>query len=116
MNPSLSSFGDGLKTYISIICSIYACKNGQLFIDEIENGLHYSKLDQLWEIILSLAMQQNVQVFATTHSKECIESYARVSKELDNRSIKFIELGKNNENKITAITYAFEALMTEPNV
>lgn len=109
----LSDFGDGIKTYIAIICAIYACKDGQLFIDEIENGLHYSKLDRLWEIILTVSKQQNVQIFATSHSKECIESYARVSKQRLDTEIRFIELGRNKQQAITSISYNFEAFMTE---
>jgi len=93
----LSSFGDGLKTYIFILCSIFACKNGQLFIDEIDNGIHYTKLDRLWEIILTISKQQGVQVFATTHSKECIESFNRVQlKELEkNKDTYYFEMAKN---------------------
>jgi AAA15 family ATPase/GTPase len=94
----INEFGDGLKHYISIICSLYACADGYLFIDEIDNGIHYTQLDKLWEIILKLSKEQNVQVFATTHSKEMIESYARVAKKLEDEEIRFISLYKDNEN------------------
>ncbi|MFI3121534.1 MAG: AAA family ATPase, partial [Methylococcaceae bacterium] len=63
-------FGDGLRHYISIICALYACENGYLFIDEIDNGIHYTQLDRLWELILTLSKKTNCQVFAITHSKE----------------------------------------------
>jgi AAA15 family ATPase/GTPase len=94
----LSELGDGLRSYISIISALYACKNSYLFIDEIDNGIHYTQLDKLWEIILKLSKEQNVQVFATTHSKEMIESYARVAKKLEDEEIRFISLYKDNEN------------------
>jgi AAA15 family ATPase/GTPase len=100
----INEFGDGLKHYISIICSLYACADGYLFIDEIDNGIHYTQLDKLWEIILKLSKEQNVQVFATTHSKEMIESYARVAKKLEDEEIRFISLYKDNEN-IKAIVF-----------
>ncbi|MEA2047041.1 MAG: AAA family ATPase [Campylobacterota bacterium] len=99
----ITKFGDGLKQYISIICSLYATQNSFLFIDEIENGIHYTNLDRLWEIILTISKEQNVQVFATTHSKECIESYARVAKELKDEEIGFIELGRNKKNELDSI-------------
>jgi len=99
----INDFGDGLKHWISMICSLYACENGYMFVDEIDNGLHYTMLDKLWEIILTISKEQNVQVFATTHSKECIESYARVAKKLEDDEIGFIELGRNKEDKIRAI-------------
>ena len=107
-------FGDGLKHYISIICSLYACENGYLFIDEIDNGIHYTQLDKLWEIILTLSSkQQNVQIFATTHSKECIESYARVAKKLKDKEITFIELGKNKKDEIKALVMDSERFQRE---
>ncbi|MBD3793540.1 MAG: AAA family ATPase [Campylobacterales bacterium] len=100
----LSKFGDGVKQYISIICSLYSAKDGYLFIDELENGIHYTNLDKLWEIILTISKQQNVQVFATTHSKECIESYARVAKKLeDEEETKYIELFKDKDQIKTMV-------------
>ena len=100
----LSKFGDGIKHYISIACSLYCCENGYLFIDEIENGIHYSLLDNLWEIILKISKEQNIQVFATTHSKECIEAYNRVAKKLGDDEISFINLSTNKKDEIVAIT------------
>jgi AAA15 family ATPase/GTPase len=88
-------------------------ENGYLFIDELDNGIHYTMLDELWTIILKISKELNVQVFATTHSKECIESYARVAKKLEDEEITFIELGRNDENKIESIIYPYEWLMDE---
>ena len=47
-------------------------KDGLLLVDEIENGLHYSKLHEVWKTIDWLSREFNVQVFATTHSYECV--------------------------------------------
>jgi len=88
----LSSFGQGIKTFINIIGSILLLENDVIFIDEIENGIHYTHFDALWKIILTLSKQQNVQVFATTHSIECIESYARVAKGLADEDISYIKM------------------------
>lgn len=98
----LNEFGDGLKHYISIICSLFACVDGYLFIDEIDNGIHYTQLDRLWEIILKISKEQNVQVFATTHSKECIDSYARVSKKLEDKDTCYIKMSKLKDGSIKA--------------
>jgi len=108
----LYEFGDGLKHFISIIISINLNENAIVFLDEVDNGIHYSNFDKLWEIILTISKKQNVQVFATTHSKECIESYARVSKKLEDEDITFIELGKD-ENKIESITYNYKEVINQ---
>ena len=106
----ITEFGDGLRHYISIICALYACENGYLFIDEIENGIHYSQLDKLWEIILTLSKQTNCQVFATTHSKEMLESFARISKKLNEQDISYTTLVKNKQQQIKALTRDYEMI------
>jgi len=98
----LSEFGDGVKHFLNIILALYLNKNDILYLDEIENGIHYTNLDKLWEIILTISKQQNVQVFATTHSKECIESYARVAKRLEDEEIKYIKMSRLKDGKIMA--------------
>ena len=91
----LKEFGFGIQQLINIHLFLESINNGYLFIDEIDNGIHYANFDKLWEIILTISKEQNVQVFATTHSKECIESYARVAKKLQEEEITFIELGNS---------------------
>jgi AAA15 family ATPase/GTPase len=103
----ISEYGDGIKHYIAIICAIWTYPNKIIFIDEIENGIHYTHLDQLWELILTISKEQNVQVFATTHSKECIESYARIAKKLEDEEIAFVELGRNDANELKAMVYPY---------
>jgi AAA15 family ATPase/GTPase len=98
----LSNFGDGLRSLFSIIIVLLTHKEKIVFIDEIENGIHYSLLDDLWEIILKISKEQNVQVFATTHSKECIESYARVAKKLEDEDVTYIKMSKQKDGSIYA--------------
>jgi AAA15 family ATPase/GTPase len=88
----LSTFGQGIKAFINIIGAMLLLEKDIIFIDEVENGIHYSHFDKLWTIILNLSKQQNIQVFATTHSKECIESYAKVAKFLANKEISYIKM------------------------
>ena len=77
----IKSMGDGINRILTIILAMVNCQNGFLLIDEFENGLHYKVQEKLWNIIFKLAKDLNVQVFATTHSNDCINSFSRV---LDN--------------------------------
>ncbi len=108
----LTEFGDGVKQFISIIIALYQSANGYLFIDEIGDRVHYMHLDKVWEIILTISKEKNVQVFATTHSKECIESYARVAKKLEDEDITFIELCRRKE-EIKAFIYPYDWFIDE---
>ena len=77
----LSSMGDGINRILTIILALLNCKDGVLLLDEFETGLHYSVQDQLWEIIFMLSEKLNVQVFVTTHSNDCVSSFARTNKQ-----------------------------------
>ncbi|MEK5055858.1 AAA family ATPase [Niallia sp. FSL K6-0212] len=70
----ISYMGDGISRLLSIILRIVSMPNGVLLIDEIENGIHYSTLPKIWEIISTAALEYNCQIFATTHSYECLNS------------------------------------------
>ena len=95
----LSEAGQGIKTFINVLFSMFILENSTLFIDEIENGIHYSLFDDFWEIILQLSKERNIQLFATTHSKECIESFNRVSLKLNDVDTIYFEIGKNKNTK-----------------
>ena len=103
----LNSLGDGINRFMAIICAIWSSKDGFLFIDEVENGIHYTNLEKLWKIIFEVSKDANCQVFATTHSKECIEAFNRENEE-DNGT--FIELYKNKKDEIVAKTRDYEQL------
>lgn len=103
---SIFEYGEGIRHYIAHICAIWANEDGIIFIDEIENGIHYTNLDKLWELILTISKEQNVQVFATTHSKECIESFNRVQLKLKDKDTYYFEMARNiktNQIFMTAI-------------
>lgn len=75
-NPvPLRTFGDGVNRLFGIILSLSCAKGGVLLVDEIENGLHHSILTKVWAVIFQMARSLNVQVFATSHSWNCIESF-----------------------------------------
>ena len=93
----LSSLGDGVNRYIAILCAIWASQDGFLFIDEIENGIHYTNYDKLWHIIFAASKEANCQLFITTHSKECIESFNRESDSENGAYFEFVKNKKNNK-------------------
>jgi AAA15 family ATPase/GTPase len=108
----LTEFGDGLRHLISIVCAIFASENGDLFREEIDNGIHYTQLDEIWKIIFEVSKELNCQVFATTHSKEMIESFTRMAIELEDKEVSYIEFGLQN-NEIKTLVYDYEMLVSE---
>lgn len=91
----LSSLGDGVSRYITILCAIWASKDGCLLIDEIENGIHYTNYKKLWQIIFQASADACVQLFITSHSKECIEAFNEVQFEQEQNQGAYFEFYKN---------------------
>ncbi len=85
LNMDLSLYGDGLQKIFYLGIKFAACSNGVLLLDEIENGIHKDLLCQFTKLIQELADQYNVQVFVTSHSKECIDAF--ISNEFKNEQI-----------------------------
>ena len=103
---SLGSMGDGINRVLTIILAMVNCQNGYILIDEFENGLHYSIQNRLWKIIFYLSNALNIQVFATTHSLDCVESFSNVlnNSEYSNSIGAMIRLDDYNNN-IEATVY-----------
>lgn len=72
----LGSMGEGIWRLMALAMTLTHTRNGCLLIDEIDTGLHYSVMTEMWELVVKHAIESNVQVFATTHSWDCIEGLA----------------------------------------
>lgn len=77
----LKSMGDGMARLFHIIVALVNARDGILLIDEFENGLHWSVQALIWETVFRIASHLNVQVFATTHSRDCIAAFESVWQE-----------------------------------
>lgn len=64
----------GVSRLVTILLAITAAQNGTVLIDEIENGFYFKTLEGIWRSILAVADEFKCQVFASTHSNECIAS------------------------------------------
>jgi len=78
---SLKSLGDGMSRVFGIVLSLVNAQGGFCLIDEYENGLHYSVQSAIWQLVFNLASRLNIQVFATTHSYDCIRAFQEAAKE-----------------------------------
>ncbi len=82
----LSVFGDGLIKYLHIVSTFIANNAKTIYIDEVENGLHFSRMKLLLRCVIDFINDNkdgNLQVFMTTHSQEFIEILDQVIREKD---------------------------------
>lgn len=75
----LPMLGGGAVRLLQLGYPMVDAMGGVLLIDEFENGLHRTVQQQVWELLLTLARELNVQVFATTHSRDCVTTFAEAA-------------------------------------
>ena len=106
----LGSMGDGMRRILTIAASLVNVSGGTLLIDEIDTGLYYVTLVDMWKLILKTAQKEKVQVFATTHSNDCIKAFTQALNEFEKPEFgKLIRLDKKDEG-ITATSYMADEL------
>ena len=93
----LNALGDGINK-LAGIALIMLCHPGSIILlDEIENGFHYSFFPKLWEIIGKLVLETGCQVFATTHSYECIKGTTALISNAESQDLfRLVRLDRNN--------------------
>lgn len=72
----LGSHGDGMRRLLALSLSLIRSEDGLLLVDEVDTGLHYSVMGDMWRLLVEAARRSNVQVFATTHSSDCVHGLA----------------------------------------
>lgn len=86
--------GDGFQHCLEIGVAAATADWPTIFIDEIENGMHHLVLEPLWRWIGLISRRRNLQVFATTHSEECIHAACRAFGGLDDDGLRVIRLDR----------------------
>ncbi|MEY2828998.1 MAG: hypothetical protein RIQ33_856 [Bacteroidota bacterium] len=107
----LTQMGSGAVNFVRILIELVVCRNKRLMIDEIDSGIHHSKMKNYLKAIMTAAKQNNVQIFATTHSAECIKYYKEALEELEDGKYKddarIIHLHEIKDKSIKAYSYKF---------
>ena len=68
----LSVMGEGMTQITRLVLAIASVPDGVVLVDEVEIGMHHSVLPEVWRVIDETARQFRTQIFATTHSFECV--------------------------------------------
>ncbi len=103
----LKLMGEGVNRVNHFMITLMSNPSGYIFIDEIENGVHYSAHKEVWKAIGQVARDLNIQVFATTHSLEMIRAaYKAFSEEGKLDEFRFLRLNRSSKtDEIEAVTY-----------
>ncbi len=71
----ISSLGDGMQRLLLLIMSAVNAENSLMFVDEIGMGLYHGVQTEMWRLLIEIAQHFHIQVFATTHSWDCVQSF-----------------------------------------
>lgn len=107
----LPQMGEGLTRILALALEIGRGRDGVILVDEIEHGLHHSVMTKVWQVIIQAARLNNTQVFATTHSWECIQAAYEAFSVAGPEDFRLHRL-ERIEGQIQAITYDQESLAT----
>ena len=103
--------GDGMTRLLSLALAIGNSENGLVLIDEIENGLHHSVMKSVWSGIAQFAREFDVQIFATTHSRECIRAAHQAFSEDDLYDFRLHRMERIKDSDDTrVVTYSKKTL------
>lgn len=102
----IERLGEGINRLVSLALALFNAEGGFLLIDELENGLHYTIQPKIWEYLFRFAQELNVQIFATTHSRDCIEAFAEIAAKEDNKGeSRVIRLFKQKDGQIGEVEF-----------
>ena len=105
----IGSFGDGIWRVFALAVALSRSKDSILLVDEIDTGLHHTVMVDMWKFVHQAAKKLNVQVFATTHSYDCVHSLANICEENDANEIAIHRIETGSANSITFTSGEVEA-------
>lgn len=107
----LKRLGDGAVRLFAAALALANSRGGFLLMDEAENGLHYSVQTRFWNMVLRAAYEYEVQVLATTHSRDCVKGFARAANGMSEVEGVYLRLEHHGES-VRAVEYSEEEIET----
>ena len=109
-----TQLGQAFARTLQVYCEIFAKRPNILLVDEIESGLYFEGLEDYWKGLMAVLEDQNVQLFATTHSRECMEAAHRAAASMKDDPLRFMRLDRriDDPSKIVATTFGKEEMQT----
>lgn len=104
----ITSVSSGITKFISILIAMKVYTGGVLLIDEVENGIHYEMFPLLWKTLARFSKSTNTQIFATTHSLECLSAAAETFTS-ERLTYSLIQVTQEGGNTILASSMADKA-------
>ena len=76
----LGTFGDGMRRLLLLRLALVNNADSCVLVDEVDTGLHWTVMAGMWRLVVEVARKSRLQLFATTHSHDCILGLASMIK------------------------------------
>ncbi len=93
----ITQAGEGMYRLVSLLSGVFGGRPKVALLDEVDDGLHHSVLPEVWAGIAEAAELFDVQVFATTHSFECIQAAHQAFSKRNNYDFSILQLFRLKE-------------------
>ncbi|MDR3257069.1 MAG: AAA family ATPase [Endomicrobium sp.] len=115
----INIMGDGIRRLLHIITAVISRQSSFVCVDEIENGLHFSAYELLWEGLLDLSEKYDVQLFISTHSLETISYLKSLLEEEKNKQkqsfVKVFTVARTEKEGYKTYGYSYEGFESAIN-
>ena len=98
----LRSMGEGINRCYDIALAAVRVPAGILLIDQIEDSLSPKAQLELWQTLLVIAREKDVQIFASTHSPEAVQAFRKAA-EGSSEDSRCIQLEVSNDKHVQTV-------------
>jgi predicted ATPase len=106
----LGSMGDGMRRILAVSASLVSVDNGTLLVDEIDTGLYHKVIADMWRLVIETADKQDAQVFATTHSWDCVKAFRSALVDSSNPQVGCLVRLERSGDRVKAVRYSVDDL------
>lgn len=109
-----TQMGQAFARTLHVYSEIFANRPQFILIDEIENGLYHEGLEDYWRGLLEVLEDQDVQLFATTHSRECMEAAHRAASQRQDYPLRYLRLDRREDDpdRIVGTSFGQQEMQT----
>ncbi len=108
----LAMYGDGTIKLARLLMELQIWSGQRLMIDEIDTGIYYKRMPDFWRTLINGADSNQVQLFATTHNKECLDAFANLFQEKEFAQLKkkarVLKMTRLPDGQVRVFPYEFD--------
>ncbi|HEX9737151.1 MAG TPA: ATP-binding protein [Thermoanaerobaculia bacterium] len=105
----IGTLGDGVWRMLGLALALVKSEGGVLLVDEIDAGLHYTAMSDMWRLIYETAVKTDIQVFATTHNSDCWTSLATIIRDREDSTD--ISIQRIEPDRGRAVAFSHEEIV-----